>query len=100
MKKAAEVHQVNCRNAMTGKGIDRHLFCLYVVSKYLEVDSPFLSEVLSEPWRLSTSQVLESAQIEKVHSLVSEHFMCIGILHVCSLIDTFVELFLKSWKKY
>lgn len=50
---------------MTGKGIDRHLFCLYVVSKYLEVDSPFLSEVLSEPWRLSTSQVLESAQIEK-----------------------------------
>lgn len=27
---------------MCGKGIDRHLFCLYVVSKYLEVDSPFL----------------------------------------------------------
>lgn len=66
---------------MCGKGIDRHLFCLYVVSKYLEVDSPFLKvlakmsqkqfktkkensckekkiiqEVLSEPWRLSTSQ--------------------------------------------
>lgn len=41
---------------MCGKGIDRHLFCLYVVSKYLEVESPFLNEVLSEPWRLSTSQ--------------------------------------------
>lgn len=41
---------------MCGKGIDRHLFCLYVVSKYLEVDSPLLKEVLSEPWRLSTSQ--------------------------------------------
>lgn len=41
---------------MTGAGIDRHLFCLYVVSKYLAVDSPFLKEVLSEPWRLSTSQ--------------------------------------------
>lgn len=41
---------------MCGKGIDRHLFCLYVVSKYLELDSPFLNEVLSEPWRLSTSQ--------------------------------------------
>ena len=27
---------------MTGKGVDRHLFCLYVVSKYLELDSPFL----------------------------------------------------------
>uniref|UniRef100_A0A6Q2YFM9 carnitine O-palmitoyltransferase n=1 Tax=Esox lucius TaxID=8010 RepID=A0A6Q2YFM9_ESOLU len=33
-----------------------HLFCLYVVSKYLGVESPFLNEVLSEPWRLSTSQ--------------------------------------------
>lgn len=41
---------------MTGAGIDRHLFCLYVVSKYLGVESPFLKEVLSEPWRLSTSQ--------------------------------------------
>ncbi len=27
------------------KGVDRHLFCLYVISKYLEVDSPFLKEV-------------------------------------------------------
>lgn len=41
---------------MCGKGVDRHLFCLYVVSKYLEVDSPFLNEVLSVPWLLSTSQ--------------------------------------------
>ena len=45
------------RDAMTGAGIDRHLFCLYVVSKYLGIESPFLKEVLSEPWRLSTSQV-------------------------------------------
>ncbi|MGH0138740.1 UNVERIFIED_CONTAM: hypothetical protein FKN15_017567 [Acipenser sinensis] len=53
---AAEKHQNLYRLAMTGDGIDRHLFCLYVVSKYLGVDSPFLKEVLSEPWRLSTSQ--------------------------------------------
>ncbi|KAG9342935.1 hypothetical protein JZ751_015151 [Albula glossodonta] len=53
---AAEKHQNLCRLAMTGCGIDRHLFCLYVVSKYLGVESPFLKEVLSEPWRLSTSQ--------------------------------------------
>lgn len=33
------------RLAMTGAGIDRHLFCLYVVSKYLGVESPFLAEV-------------------------------------------------------
>ncbi|XP_053196840.1 carnitine O-palmitoyltransferase 1, liver isoform-like [Scomber japonicus] len=53
---ASEKHQNLCRMAMTGAGIDRHLFCLYVVSKYLGVESPFLKEVLSEPWRLSTSQ--------------------------------------------
>lgn len=43
---------------MLGKGVDRHLFCLYVVSRYLEEDSPFLEKVLSEPWKLSTSQVM------------------------------------------
>ncbi|XP_062402574.1 carnitine O-palmitoyltransferase 1, liver isoform isoform X1 [Sardina pilchardus] len=53
---AAEKHQDMYRQAMTGKGIDRHLFCLYLVSKYLGEESPFLKEVLSEPWRLSTSQ--------------------------------------------
>ncbi|NXH04889.1 CPT1A palmitoyltransferase, partial [Loxia leucoptera] len=53
-RQAADKHQHLYRLAMTGAGIDRHLFCLYVVSKYLAVDSPFLKEV--EPWRLSTSQ--------------------------------------------
>uniref|UniRef100_A0A674P478 carnitine O-palmitoyltransferase n=1 Tax=Takifugu rubripes TaxID=31033 RepID=A0A674P478_TAKRU len=56
LKKAAEKHQNMYRLAMTGEGIDRHLFCLYVVSKYLGEESAFLKEVLSEPWRLSTSQ--------------------------------------------
>lgn len=53
---ACNRHQQGYQDAMCGRGIDRHLFCLYVVSKYLEVDSPFLKEILSEPWRLSTSQ--------------------------------------------
>ncbi|XP_015259705.1 PREDICTED: carnitine O-palmitoyltransferase 1, liver isoform isoform X2 [Cyprinodon variegatus] len=56
LKVAAEKHQSLYRLAMTGQGIDRHLFCLYVVSKYLGEESAFLKEVLSEPWRLSTSQ--------------------------------------------
>lgn len=56
-RKASEKHQNMYRLAMTGAGIDRHLFCLYVVSKYLGVSSPFLAEVLSEPWSLSTSQI-------------------------------------------
>lgn len=55
-RKAAEKHQNMYRLAMTGSGIDRHLFCLYIVSKYFGVNSPFLKQVLSEPWKLSTSQ--------------------------------------------
>ncbi|TFJ96940.1 Carnitine O-palmitoyltransferase 1, liver isoform [Platysternon megacephalum] len=44
---AAAKHQALYRRAMTGAGIDRHLFCLYVVSKYLGVDSPFLRELFA-----------------------------------------------------
>lgn len=93
-RRAADKHQNMYRLAMTGSGIDRHLFCLYIVSKYFGVDSPFLTKVwlllnvvsfffwfwfnffvwqsqpffvlfpniyvslkvLSEPWKLSTSQ--------------------------------------------
>ncbi|XP_050683396.1 carnitine O-palmitoyltransferase 1, liver isoform [Leptidea sinapis] len=54
--KATQRHQLGIQDAMAGRGIDRHLFCLYVVAKYLELDSPFLQEVFNEPWRLSTSQ--------------------------------------------
>ncbi|EDV25450.1 uncharacterized protein TRIADDRAFT_23733 [Trichoplax adhaerens] len=56
LRNACENHAMLAKEAMLGYGIDRHLFCLYVVSKYLKLDSPFLKEVLSEPWRLSTSQ--------------------------------------------
>ncbi|ENN80944.1 hypothetical protein YQE_02649, partial [Dendroctonus ponderosae] len=56
LRKACETHQKAIKDAMCGKGMDRHIFCLYVVSKYLKVQSPFIKEVLSEPWRLSTSQ--------------------------------------------
>ena len=44
-QKAAEKHQNMYRLAMTGSGIDRHLFCLYIMSKYLSIDSPFLKQV-------------------------------------------------------
>uniref|UniRef100_A0A8C0FXQ8 Carnitine O-palmitoyltransferase 1, muscle isoform n=1 Tax=Chelonoidis abingdonii TaxID=106734 RepID=A0A8C0FXQ8_CHEAB len=72
---AAEKHQQMYRLAMTGAGIDRHLFCLYVVSKYLGVESPFLAQVLAEPWRLSTSQTpqqqIKMFDMEKNQDLVS-----------------------------
>ncbi|KAL4617954.1 carnitine O-palmitoyltransferase 1, liver isoform-like [Arapaima gigas] len=74
-QKAAEKHQNMYRLAMTGSGIDRHLFCLYIVSKYLGIDSPFLKQVLSEPWRLSTSQTpqqqLNLIDIQKFPKYVS-----------------------------
>lgn len=66
------------RLAMTGAGIDRHLFCLYVVSKYLGVSSPFLAEVscvdgcvpcphgLLEGFPLHTSQVVLALSMELV----------------------------------
>lgn len=57
LKKAAEKHQNMYRLAMTGQGIDRHLFCLYVVSKYLGEDSAFLKEV----WRGATLPFLDFA---------------------------------------
>jgi len=61
---AAEQHTTMYKLAMTGNGIDRHLFCLYVVSKYKKVDSPFLQKALSAPWSLSTSQTpVDQAQL-------------------------------------
>merc|ERR1711871_177575 len=56
LRKAGEKHQELYKNAMAGKGVDRHLFALYVCSKGMNYDSEFLKEALGAPWRLSTSQ--------------------------------------------
>ncbi|CAH8646050.1 unnamed protein product [Dicrocoelium dendriticum] len=53
---ATDRHQRLTKDAMSGKGVDRHLFALYIMSKFLRLESPFLKKILSEPWRLSTSQ--------------------------------------------
>ncbi|XP_067875728.1 carnitine O-palmitoyltransferase 1, liver isoform-like isoform X2 [Heterodontus francisci] len=74
---AAKNHQHISRLAMSGSGIDRHLFCLYVVSKYLGVNSPFLQEVLSEPWCLSTSQT-PIQQIELFDLVNHPEYISIG----------------------
>jgi carnitine O-palmitoyltransferase 1 len=42
MQAAAATHQTSYMNAMTGKGLDRHLFALYIVSKGMNIESPFL----------------------------------------------------------
>ncbi|XP_003388199.1 PREDICTED: carnitine O-palmitoyltransferase 1, liver isoform-like [Amphimedon queenslandica] len=56
LKAATDKHVLSYKNAMIGKGIDRHLFCLYVVSRGKDIPSPFLTSVINEPWKLSTSQ--------------------------------------------
>jgi carnitine O-palmitoyltransferase 1 len=56
-RKACETHARNTALAMTGKGVDRHLFALYVVSIGTNTESPFLRSVMKRGWKLSTSQV-------------------------------------------
>ncbi|XP_059141447.1 carnitine O-palmitoyltransferase 1, liver isoform-like [Physella acuta] len=56
LTRACNNHVVMYKDAMNGKGIDRHLFALYVISKGLGMESEFLKKALSIPWTLSTSQ--------------------------------------------
>ncbi|KAG8200711.1 hypothetical protein JTE90_022322 [Oedothorax gibbosus] len=54
--RAAERHQNLYRDAMNGKGVDRHLFALYVACKGMGYESEFLHKIITRPWTLSTSQ--------------------------------------------
>lgn len=65
LQEACRRHQTGFIDAMCGRGVDRHLFCLLIVSKYLKVDSPFLQAAVGEPWRLSTSQT-PMGQIDRI----------------------------------
>uniref|UniRef100_A0A2I3HSE8 carnitine O-palmitoyltransferase n=1 Tax=Nomascus leucogenys TaxID=61853 RepID=A0A2I3HSE8_NOMLE len=71
-KLASEKHQHMYRLAMTGSGIDRHLFCLYVVSKYLAVESPFLKEVADDGY--GVSYILVGENLINFH--ISSKFSC------------------------
>lgn len=55
-KLACDKHQDLYRKAMSGKGVDRHLFTLYCVSVGMGIESKFLKDALGRPWKLSTSQ--------------------------------------------
>lgn len=56
LRKACNHHQALYRDSMNGRGIDRHLFGLYVLSKGFGYESNFLRDALMMPWTLSTSQ--------------------------------------------
>lgn len=57
---ACKQHQLNSKLAMTGQGIDRHLFVMYILSKGLNIESEFLDNYIKRSWTLSTTQVLKS----------------------------------------
>lgn len=84
LQKACQRHQLGYQDAMCGKGIDRHLFCLLVVSKYLELKSPFLENaVLNAKWQLSTSQT-PHGQTSKM-DLVSGNSNLIKMVKIISM---------------
>lgn len=56
LQAACNYHQNLAQDAMIGKGCDRHLFGLYVVSVGKSIDSPFLKFALGRKWKLTTSQ--------------------------------------------
>lgn len=62
LQKSADLHTILYKDAMNGKGIDRHLFALYVASKGLGYECNFLGDLLTRPWILSTSQTPHTQQ--------------------------------------
>ncbi|TKR62911.1 hypothetical protein L596_026813 [Steinernema carpocapsae] len=56
LRKACESHGFRNKECMVGKGIDRHLFVLYILSKGTNTSSPFLDYYINQKWVLSTSQ--------------------------------------------
>jgi len=64
LKIACDAHQRYAQAASSGKGIDRHIFALYIVScsvkatKEEDMSSPFLDDIFADQkWTLSTSQI-------------------------------------------
>jgi carnitine O-palmitoyltransferase 1 len=57
LRAACNRHQRITGLAMTGRGVDRHMFALYVVAVGTQTDSSFLSTAMKRGWKLSTSQI-------------------------------------------
>ncbi|XP_007531401.2 carnitine O-palmitoyltransferase 1, brain isoform isoform X2 [Erinaceus europaeus] len=66
---AVDKHQTLLKAAISGQGVDRHLFALYIVSQFLGLQSPFLAQVHSEQWQLATSQIpVQQLHLFDVHN--------------------------------
>jgi len=111
LKKSCDQHQDYYRNCMAGKGCDRHLFGLYVVSKYLQIKSPFLDSVFNMPFALSTSQTPQHQMPEYAKALNKEKdlfwpaggFCCpegsnYGVCYTISAPGDCLSFHVSSWK--
>ncbi|KAI6237254.1 Cpt-6 [Aphelenchoides besseyi] len=56
LRNACTSHAHRNKLCMTGQGVDRHLFVLFVLSKGLGIESPLLNHYAAQKWLLSTSQ--------------------------------------------
>lgn len=57
---------------MCGYGVDRHLFALYIVQRYLEEESPFMKKIMPPTYLLSTSQTPLNQCAEEAKNLTAE----------------------------
>ncbi|GMS92525.1 hypothetical protein PENTCL1PPCAC_14700, partial [Pristionchus entomophagus] len=55
LRKACAAHATRNRECMVGRGVDRHLFVLYVMAQATRTPSPFLDHYVQQEWLLSTS---------------------------------------------
>ncbi|GMR44591.1 hypothetical protein PMAYCL1PPCAC_14786, partial [Pristionchus mayeri] len=55
LRRACEAHVSRNRECMVGRGVDRHLFVLYVMAQATGTPSPFLDHCMQQEWLLSTS---------------------------------------------
>eukprot|EP00293_Proteomonas_sulcata_P010653 CAMPEP_0184299254 /NCGR_PEP_ID=MMETSP1049-20130417/9893_1 /TAXON_ID=77928 /ORGANISM="Proteomonas sulcata, Strain CCMP704" /LENGTH=657 /DNA_ID=CAMNT_0026609627 /DNA_START=128 /DNA_END=2101 /DNA_ORIENTATION=+ len=71
IRAASDRHQSNSRDSSLGKGVDRHMFALYVCALGLGKEVNFLKDALSIPWKLSTSQIPQRQTDFKIEADVS-----------------------------
>uniref|UniRef100_A0A0K0ENG6 Carn_acyltransf domain-containing protein n=1 Tax=Strongyloides stercoralis TaxID=6248 RepID=A0A0K0ENG6_STRER len=69
LKVACEGHQKYYKDSMTGKGADRHLFGMYIVAKYYNIQHQFLDKVFNMNYALSTSQTPQHQMAEYAKKL-------------------------------
>ncbi len=84
LRKACGVHQLLYRNAMAGKGIDRHMFGLYIACKglgYVSRNLPLLitASKCTNGTQLSQAQIVIGMGIKKYVASISVSVCLYGV---------------------